>query len=517
MIFDKKFIFNEKFFFLVYGVLIVLSCFGFESMIYVPFYLAFAFFIGWLWFFGRKEEKKELRLNCWLIVIPLIIIFIARIIPFFSSSAPLGYDTGIYKKTIENFSAALPSLPHFSKNAWGSSEPWGLYLSTDILSLVGASSSQILYGYYILLNLLLGLSIYALVKVFFNRSAAILSVFVFALSLTQFQAYWMMYYKNIAGLFLMLMAFYLLKRKSWLAIPVAGFLGGLHRPTFLIFGLAMFSHFIFNKDKKYNFISGIVILFIAFSLYIHNFQAIFQFLSPDLHKLIKTFGYGTGSGTFFNFVFYRQIITFYLPFAVLGLFYLIKRRQFNYLFFYFILNFAIVYFGLIFHNRFIVHLDVIVIILSGIAIDYILARFMLTMIGRVAVYVFLIGAVYILGTVVLNKKPLISKAELTEIELLPTFVRKDDYVMATDPYYSPWIYGYSNRKTIAPGLFEYNKWNREEWSAFWFGRDPRLRYILMSKYHHPVYIFVGDRQYPIDFSGDSRFIKISKRVWKYEP
>lgn len=511
----KEIILNKKFLFGVYSLLIILSCFGFESKVYIPFYVAFAFFIGWLYFFGEGEEK-DFKLSRWLIIIPLIIILVSRIIPFVFSETPLGYDTGIYKKNIEDFRLALPDLPKVSKGAWLAQESWGLYLGTNLLSLVRLSENQIFYGYYILLSLLLGFSIYVLVKRFFGQNAAILAVFIFAISLTQFEAYWMMYYKNIAALFLMLMAFYLLAKKSWLVIPVAGFLGGLHQPTFLIFGLAMFAHFLFNKEKKYHLISGIAILVIALSLYIHNQQAISQFLSPDLQELVKIFGPGAGAGTFFDFNFYRQIITFYLPFAILGLIYLIKTKQFNYLFFYFIFNFAIVYFNLLFHNRFIIHFDIIVIVLAGIGASFILAKFLPTFAGKAAICILLIGAVYILGTVVLNKKPLISEEELVEIKSLSNLAKENEFVMATDSYYSPWLYGYSGRKTIAPGLFEHNKWNREKWAAFWFSPDLELRYFLLDEYQGPIYLFVGDKQHKMDFSNDPRFEKISKRVWKYE-
>ena len=598
---------NRKFLFLIYGALIVLSCLGFEEKLYIPFYLAFAFLIGLLGY-GSFTNESELNANekggdkrwMWLVVVALIIIFVSRIVPFLGFEAPLGYDTGIYKKSIENFARALPNLPAFSKGAWDLSQSWGLFLSTDLLSLIGLSSNQILYGYYILLNLLLGLSIYVVVKKFFNpvrndvsngagQNAAILAIFIFALSLTQFQTYWMMYYKNIAGLFLMLIAFYLLAQKSWLVIPVAGFLGGLHQPTFLIFGLAMLinneslSEFkrIINrllitkridankmriikltnhmrisannmrmKNYKsfadlselcannmrmkglrirgilasiregfveyYHLISGVGILAVAFSLYAHNPQAIFQFLSPNLEELVKTFGPGAGAGTFFDFNFYRQIITFYLPFALLGLIYLIQKRQFNYLFFYFVFNFAIVYFGFIFHNRFIIHLDIITIILAGVGGSYILVRLWPSLTGKVAITVLLIGAGYILTIVVLNKKPLISEEELAEIKSLAYIAKEDEYVMATDSYYSPWVYGYSERKTIAPGLFEHNKWNLAEWNAFWRSKDATLYYILLDKYPSPVYIFVGDKQVQLDFTGIAGFERISKRIWKYE-
>jgi len=511
-------IIERKILFLIYAVLIVLSCFSFKVGAYIPFFLAFSFFIGWL-YFTKKESGEgggDFKISRWLIIIPIIFILISRILPFFFAEAPLGYDTGIYKKSIENFARALPELPQFSsENAWDMRQPWGLCLSTNLFSLIGFSEIQVFYGYYIFLSLFLGGAVYAIVKRFFNQNAAILAFFVFALSLTQFQTFFMVYYKNIASLFLMLIGFYLLKEKSWLVIPVAGFLGGLHRPTFYIFGLAMFAHFIFNKNKKYHLVSGILILLVAASLYAHNPQAIYQFLSPDLGETIKTFGPG-GGGTFFDFEFYRKLIVFYLPFAVLGLIGLIKKKRFDYLFFWFIFNFLIVFLGLLFYNRFIIPLDIIVIILSGVTFSQILAKIWERREGKASLAVLMIGAVYLFVVFFQYAQPLISDEELTEIKSLEHIAGEDEYVMATDSFYSPWVYGFSERKTIAPGLFEYDQWNREEWWGFWTTKDPDVWDLLLDRYKKPVYLFLGDKQHQIDFSSNARFEKISKRIWKYE-
>jgi hypothetical protein len=257
-------------------------------------------------------------------------------------------------------------------------------------------------------------------------------------------------------------------------------------------------------------------LAVTFSLYIRNPQAILQFLSPDLGETAQIFGPGAGAGTFLNFDFYRQIITFYLPFAILGLIYLIKKRQFNYLFFYFILNFAIIYFNLIFHNRFIIHLDIIVVILSGIALSNILYKIWPNLFGKIAVVILATGALYIFSIFFQAAKPLINNEELAEIKSLSIITEKNNFVIVANSYYSPWVYGYSERKTIAPGLFEYNKWNKKEWEAFWFSSDLTLRHRLLDEYEKPIYIYTGDKGGKMDFSGDVRFEKISKRVWKYE-
>jgi len=35
--------------------------------------------------------------------------------------------------------------------------------------------------------------------------------------------------------------------------------------------------------------------------------------------------------------------------------------------------------------------------------------------------------------------------------------------------------GHSNRRTIAPGIFEYNKWNLQQWQEFWSSDAERAR------------------------------------------
>ena len=519
---------DKKILIFFYGAVAILSSLSFQSKPYILVYLGFCFLLGWLYFKGSAKEsggddgvnKKRFV----LVVVSLSgLILAAKIIPFLLAKAPLGYDSGIYRGIIDFFSARLPYLP-VSPGNWQMAEPWGLFLSTNLLSLVGWSTNQILYGYYIVLNLLLGAAVYVLVKEHFGRKAAICSLFLFAVSITQFRAFWMMYYKNILALFLMLMAFYLLERKSWLAVPIAGFLGAAHRPTFLIFGLAMAGYFLAtvlkrgcSSKKKYIFISGLGILTVALSLYIYNPQAILNFLSGDVEEMVQTFGpdSATTGKFFFNFQFYRQMTTLYLPLAILGLIRLIQKRKFNPLFFCFIFSFIIVYFNLIFHNRFIIPLDIMVVVLSGVALSVLAVKFWSTLSGKAAVIVFLLGVLYVFGICVKDMKPLISNAELAEIESLSGIAKENDYVMAVTSYYSPWVYGFSGRKAITPRLFEYDKWSVLKWKTFWSTGNLELRHQLLDEYEKPLYVFIGDRAGRMDFSSDPAFIRISQRIWRY--
>ena len=90
----------------------------------------------------------------------------------------------------------------------------------------------------------------------------------------------------------------------------------------------------------------------------------------------------------------------------------------------------------------------------------------------------------------LTVKPLITQDELDEIKELQN-TENEAFVMATHSNYAPWILGYSERKTIAPGLFEYNVWNQEQWREFW-SSDAEKAKEMLEDYERPLYIHVGD-------------------------
>jgi uncharacterized membrane protein len=66
--------------------------------------------------------------------------------------------------------------------------------------------------------------------------------------------------------------------------------------------------------------------------------------------------------------------------------------------------------------------------------------------------------------------------------------------MSTSSTYSPWLLGYSERKTIAPGLFDYNKHSQEQWIVFWTTEDINQIQQFMNVYEKPLYIFIGQKQ-----------------------
>jgi hypothetical protein len=222
-----------------------------------------------------EKKDDEIKIPHFLVLLPITIILVFRTIPYMNNSVPLGYDPGIYKYIMETYSSNMPGLPGENLEIWARNgfEP-GLFMITDLLYLIGYDTRTILTGVFIFFELLLGLGIYAAAGRFFGKEVGILSLFIFSISVVQYQVFWYMYYKNVVALFIMLIALYLLRSGKYLPfIITATFVGASHRPTFLIFGLIYLTYFIIHR--KYlvkNTLAGAVVLALALTFYIPNLK-----------------------------------------------------------------------------------------------------------------------------------------------------------------------------------------------------------------------------------------------------
>jgi hypothetical protein len=452
-----------------------------------------------------SREDKELRplnkkLHYALFVLAILLIIVFRFIPYIDNSVPLGYDAGIYKYGIEH------GLENSDK--WilsGGMEPGFLYLmeAFKLFFSVDFILTYLLIGFCVLL----GIAVYFVSKEFFDKTTALIALLIYSVSIIQFRVFTFMYYKNIIALSLALFSIYFLKKYEkyskkkllWLFIIFAGLLGSIHRPTFYIFGLSYFFYAFISpyKNKKYEFgilrnniIYGIIVLIFAGIFYLGKFRnAILVIIRPVLESFVET---GNSPGTFLSFFGYQYSTLFYLPFAIIGFFALAKRKQFNMLFLWTLITALIVYFQFFFFNRFIIHLDIGLIILASLGFSTLLnnkKRF-----GIIILIVMLLSAGFVSLNEARNTKPLITESQL---ELIKEFQNTEQsaYVMSISSEYSPWVLGYSERKTIAPGLFDYNKWNLEQWNIFWATPSKDETIELMYVYDNPIYLFVGDKEF----------------------
>ena len=289
----------------------------------------------------------------------------------------------------------------------------------------------------------------------------------------------------------MLFSLYFYKReKRILFIILAGITGAIHRPTFYIFGLTYFVFSLISYKKlKDNIINGVLILAIFFSFYVGRYwEAITRLFEPVLKGFVQS---GEAPGTFINFFTYQFSILTYLPFALIGLFYLIKKKDFNLLVVWAILNLIIVYFQFFFFNRFIIMLDVVLVILAAAGFSLVIQNNKKA--GAIITILLIVSAGVLAFQDSINSKPLIDNEELNTIEYLQN-TEENSFVMVTSSIYSPWVLGYSGRRTIAPGLFDYNLHNESEWNNFWKTESLTEVKGFMNSYQKPLYIFIGKQQ-----------------------
>ncbi|MEM3067677.1 MAG: glycosyltransferase family 39 protein [Thermoplasmata archaeon] len=449
------------------------------------------------------EYKSKLLENKYIyfqfLLIALSLIFLFRAIPYINNDIPLGYDTGLYKFAIEHGIEKT--------NPWilYSVEPGFLYLMhfIDIFLPI----NFILIWLFILFNVLLGFSIYLVTKEYYGKTAGLIAVFIYSLSIVQFKVFELMYYKNIIALSMMMFAFYFLKKESkyskYYFITMGVLIGVIHRPTFYIFGL---SYLIYsfsspytntkNNRKKYDFnllksnvISGIIILVISLIPYLGDFRpAIFNMIDPVISSISSP---GESPGTFISFFSYQFTTLAYLPFAIIGLFYSLRHKDFNIMLIMTIILGAIVYFQLFFFNRFIIFLDIGLIILASIGVICMINERKKT--GTFIVIILFVAMAYSMLIYSTNSKPLIDKDELSAIEKLND-IPKNSYVLTTSSYYGPWVQGYGASRVITPGFLDIDFHNKEQWNNFWRSKNKEEIKSFVDSYPKPLYIFIGKRQ-----------------------
>jgi hypothetical protein len=427
-------------------------------------------------------KKTDLNLPTYLVAIPMVLTLALRIIPYINNTIPLGYDAGIYKYGIETFQGI-----NSTEWAKGTFTPIFIYLTTILRTFF--TTNTILTYLLILFNLLIPLTLYITTKEYFNKSIAIISTVIYSLSIIQFKLFTYLYFKNILAIPLLLLTFYFYKKKrTKLFILMAALTGATHRPTFLILALSYLALIIKQRSKKdlMNLIKIGVLTLIFYLGFIK--QAILPLIAPVTQSLMQP---GTSPGTFIDFFTYQYSILTYLPFALIGLFYLIKQKDYNLIFFSTVISLAIVYFQFFFFNRFIIHLDLFLIILAGIGFSTLIQY--RKRLGTIITIILLISAGVLVTQEALNTKPLITNGELEAIQYLQN-TEEDAYVMTTASLYSPYVLGYSERKTIAPGLFEYNKHDKQEWINFWATKKIEEIKQFLNEYQKPLYIFVGEKQ-----------------------
>jgi len=477
---------------IVYGFLLLLVNLKYLSIYSINFIL-YSLFLAAIGSYvilkqKEKEDKKLTKISIAALLAFTLISLVFRAIPYASNSIPLGYDPGLYKYIFETYRNSLPDVPEESLDLWiRTGHPQGLFLIGDFLYLFGADTNQILTAFLIFFSLIIVLPLFCLTRKLFNQDIALLTVLLYCLSYAQFLTFQLNYYKNILGLFFLLTSFYFLEKWNFGIFTLSSVaLGIFHQPTFLIFALIFLAQILLKiKNKeilKRNIFAGMLIMLLLIPFYLPRFkEVILDVFIPSITE--------PGAGTFMPFNLYELVSLSYLPFAFIGFIFLLIKKKFNILFLWFIINFTIVLGKLVFYNRLIIPLDILFTMLAGIGIYYSLLKVRHNKILKISTFGLLIVSGFLLTlNYSLAAKPLISQKHLEAMEWIKNDTEQNAFIMATS-YDTPWVLGYGERKVIAPGFLDWNKWDKSEWFEFLGGNDLNKTMELLSVYDRPLYIY----------------------------
>jgi len=439
--------------------------------------------------------KREFLRDKWfygLMIFTVIILIVIRSFPYvLHGPFGFGYDTGIYKKTFEDMKSFLGVFDS------------QIYIFPAFLAylfnLFHLPLGILLYPAYILFSVLVAWPLYFLTKEFFGKIAGLIAVAIFTISYVQVFASEFYFFKEMLGAVFLLFGFlYYVKRSTWFYL-FAVLLLVTQLPQFLILavGTGISAIYNFKKDLSFN-LKGIFII-VLYSLFLFTFAS---------QQLINAFGvvYGalTGTGGFDphqsgSFIPLAEFLRREWLFFILGLGGFVANLRENKSFSLQVANIfliVVVFFELFFERRFIISMSLLLMPYAG----YLLAAAYERLVKRhfafkyVAVSVFVLG---ILGSTVyhyLTTYPAINSQEKWAIELIAA---KDDsnYVMATSSYYAPWLYGFSGKITLAPGIFV-GVWTSDTWVKYMEGSNVDRAFLLIkiANEYGKFYVMEGTRQ-----------------------
>lgn len=443
-----------------------------------------------------------------LFVIALSFYTFTRVFLFaHEGAAGFGYDTGIYRYTINGYFERL-----YDKTA----PAFGFSAYSNTLKALHVSTDSVLITWYFLLAFVVFFLFYFFVKTYTDAPTALLALFFFSLSTVQYEFFWWFYYRNFLAFVLFLVTLILLHRKSLLTIFPLIAIGTVHVITLVPLGLTIVILTILKKeDRKFYFLTGSVALA---GVVLLNFKELLRYL-PSVTQTggrVQNLDAGMSefTGQFVNFSFFWKHTVLYIFFGILGVVYYAKKQLIPSI----LLGVSIlpVVLGILFYRRFFVFIDIFLIFFAALFVWNFAKEMKRKYIFALLILYISMGMV-LGGEYVIHKRPLLTKETLEEIQQTDSLAPGS--LMAVSSATAPWLYGFTHHRVIAPGLFEENKWDEPLWREFWSTPDQNRRHELLKSYTLPLYIFLapGDKGFEPVLTQDAHFIPKTPSVWEYMP
>lgn len=493
----------------------------------------------------RALTRTERRYFRGLLALAGATLIISRILPFLRyGEAPLGYDTGFYLSSMDgSIGGILSGVGHRNIRAL-------IWLP---MAWLGISKIVYLHGLYVLTQFLIAGALYAFVRtisVLPRLAYGVTALFLFAVSIPQFFVYWWMYYQTELAIALLLATLTFIYRRSFLALLTGGFGAALHPATSLPFVIALAIFLVIELlrslirlrplDAGTRFL---LLLAVLATLVAGQFVGdIDFFVRTYLRATALQYGwflrdYPTHlqpqmSGLYVTLPIVHLASIYLLPFACLTLTLfafrrltsdLLARRQFLFLVIYGVVLFALNIAGVIYANRYLIYLDLVLIAVAIPTLVRFVQHLLPDRMGIAVTTLLVAGLLLHGGRVVAKQEAHITPQELAEVKAIGTYAEPDAYAMTTISHYTPWLLEFANRATIDPGYLQYNRWSYGQWQEFWSGKSDARRHELFRYYSRPMYVFVGSNAFEEELpylrfiQSDERFTRISSHVWRYDP
>jgi len=426
-----------------------------------------------------------------LVLVVALLVFIRSLPYFLHGSFGFGYDTGIYKKIFEDmttfssiFGSQIYILPSFLAYLFNL-----LHLPTDWL----------LYYGYILFSVLTAWPLYLLTKEFFGKIAGLIAVAIFAISYVQVFASEFYLFKEMLGAIFMLFGFlYYVKRSNWFYL-FAVLLALTQLPQFLVLavGVGLSAIVNFKKDWEFN-LRGLAIMIMA-GLFLAFFtpQHLITAWDTVMGALNRSEGFNPHqSGSFISLMefIYREWLLFIL--GVVGFIIALKKKGSLSLQVAVIFLMVVVFFRLFFESRYLIEMSLVLIPYASylLAIGYSALVKKFKRVKNILIGAFVLVLVFATTYHYLTTYPCLNKEEQWALQIL--IDRSDsNYVMATNSYYAPWLYGFSGKTTLAPGIF-ISPWDIRKWTVYMEGSavDQASALIKIANQYGKYYVMEGTRQ-----------------------
>ncbi len=420
-----------------------------------------------------------------------------------------GYDTGIYRHYINGY---------WEKFGQSNLQPLAFSWFSDFFKLLGFSTDAIMFAVYFLLGGAMFWLVYLVAKKYFNDKIALWSVFLFTVSIVQFEFYWWYYYRSFLAMFFLLLALLLFHYRSYWVIPPLILAFCFHPLSTLPVLLGILAMSLFDKNAR----GYCLIIFgvsIAGSL-ILNWQDFFgQYLylqSNSWRAGFDQYGATESTGQFISPWFFVRSALFYSVFGLVGIWQYGKKQKL--LFAVFLASLLLALVQVVFYRRLFVWLDLILIIFAGAFLCDWLANFGRKKIITTAIAIFCVLTILSISRYVYSKQPLITKTEWQAIQSAGNFTGSD-YILTVSSAYAPWLYGYTDKKVIAPGMLDYNLWNYDQWVKFWTTTSSSEREALLREYNSsPIYLFLGekDQRFKEILQDDNHFTPLNDYWWRFD-